>query len=106
MAVNRERKMVSRQKDYIDLDYLSLGAVKNSVDSLFTKYGKDAKVVGQSDPYSDSDRVTYYVYVEEPETDKEMNKRIEQEEKWLADREERERRDYEALKAKFEGKDK
>jgi uncharacterized protein with von Willebrand factor type A (vWA) domain len=48
--------------------------------------------------------VYQYVFKEIPETDEQMNERIANEERWFAGDEERERREFERLQAKFGAK--
>jgi hypothetical protein len=56
-----------------------------------------------SSGYGDSDRYGLAVYIERPETDEEMVERRAQEAALRSLRDEAERRQYAALKAKFEG---
>lgn len=102
MPVNRERKTVWREKEFLDLEYTSLERLRNMINSAISAYSEEAVVHKTSIPYSDSDY--YAIFVEEPETDEEMARRIETEEKYEKNREYYERQQYEALKAKFETK--
>lgn len=73
----------------------------SNIFTLITTHGADARLKKYQAEYSDSEYLAVYAY--EPETDAEMSKRIAQEEKWEAEQVERDRRDFERLKAKFGG---
>ena len=79
--VNYERKIVAKEQTYVDFDRDTLEEVLEKVNTLITEYGKDAKIQSQRDRYSDSDRETMYIFIDEPETDKEMAARIAKEER-------------------------
>lgn len=99
MAVNRERAQVERHKTDLDLEYDTLGQALATIHRLITTHGADARLKKYQASYSDSEYLG--VYVLEPETDKEMARRIAQEEKWETEQAERDRRDYERLKVKL-----
>ena len=101
MIVNRERKMVSKEQTYVNFEYDTLGSVLQQVKQLIKEYGKDAKIMCHGDAYSNSDKEYMYVYMDEPETDDEMAKRIAYEEKWAKKAEEHEAREFKRLQAKF-----
>ena len=100
MAVNRERKIVN---DYVDsdfdLEYLSLQEALGRIKELIAKYGKTATIRKYYPEYSDSEYLG--VYVDRPETDKEMAARIHSEEQWEAHQARLDAEDYARLKAKF-----
>ena len=97
MTVNRERKMVAREQTYVSFEYDTLETVLKQVKQLIKDYGPNAKIISRCEPYSDSDKENMYVYVDKPETDKEMAERIAQEEKWEKDCQERDKANYERL---------
>lgn len=102
MAVNRERKMIKVYSgSNVDLKYGTLKDALKTIKSLISEYGADAEIDTHSERYDDREYLG--VYITRPETDKEMAARIADEEKWEAVRTERERADYERLKAKFGG---
>lgn len=104
MAVNYERKMVPKEQTSIDFEYDTLELVLKKVKELIQDYGKDAKIMCRREPYSDSDREHMYIYVDEPETDKEMAERIAHEEKYAKLKEERDAAEYKRLQEKFGAK--
>ena len=98
--VDRSRKVIRAYTGTdIDLEYLTLKEAAARIQSLIAQYGEDAKIETHSPAYSDSEYLG--VYADRPETDKEMARRIAQEEKWAKDQEERDRREFERLRAKF-----
>ena len=99
MTVNRERMTLPRCKEDIDLDYTTLGEVSKLIQDLIIRYGSSALIYEKRPGHLG-------VYVQEPETDKEMADRIALEEKYAARKIEVERRQYEELRSKFEGGDK
>ncbi len=100
--VDRKRKTVKYAAESLDIDYSKLGQALERIQYLVDKYGKDAYIDTQSDPYSD--REYLYVYSEREETDGEMAARIENEKRWEKIREEAELKEFERLKAKFNSK--
>ena len=104
MKVNYERKMVSREKTSIDFEYDTLELVLKTVNRLIQEYGKDAKIMSRCEPYSSSDRKYMYIYVDEPETDKEMATRIAHEEKYAKLKEDNDAAEFERLQKKFGAK--
>lgn len=104
MKVNYERKMVSNEKTSVDFEYDTLEMVLKKVEKLIQEYGKDAKIMCHSEPYSDSDKEHMYVYGDGPETDKQMANRIAQEEKSAKFFEERDAAEYKRLQEKFGAK--
>lgn len=99
MTVNRERLILPRCKEDLDLDYKTLSEVSKLIQDLIVEYGQSAVIYEERPGHLG-------VYVQEPETDKEMADRIAEEEKYAARKLEVERRQYEELRAKFEGGDK
>ena len=104
MTVNYERKVVPKEKTSIDFVYDTLERVLKKVEQLIQEYGKDAKIMCHCEPYSDSAREYMYIYVNEPETDKEMANRIAQEEKSAKYFEERDAAEFKRLQEKFGAK--
>ena len=99
MVVNRERLTLPRCKEDLDLDGKTLDEVSKLIQDLLAEYGQSALIY-------DKRLGDLCVYVQEPETDKEMADRIALEEKYAARKLEVERRQYEELRAKFKGEDK
>lgn len=97
--VNRERKHVQNSVTSLCLEYLTLDGVLKNIQNLIEMYGGDATISKHTEEYGESEY--YYVMVKEPESDNAMAKRIAQEEKWEAQATDREKRDYEILKAKY-----
>lgn len=104
--VDRKRKTVKYAAESLDIDYCKLGQALERIQYLIDKYGKDAYIDTQRDPYLDpySDREYLYVYAEREETDGEMADRIENEKRWEKLRNEAELKEFERLKAKFDSK--
>jgi hypothetical protein len=101
MAVNYERKKVRREVTTLDLDYSSIDAAIKELQDIRRNYGTELSIQRQSYDYSDGEY--WAVMGEREETDKEMHKRITDEERWEAEQAVRDRRDFERLKAKFGG---
>ena len=97
MTVNRERKMVSKEQTSLSLNYSSLGSILEEIQRCIELYGKDATVFMRCEAYSNSDKEYPYVYMDVPETDAEMAKRIAQEEEWDKNREESDKANYARL---------
>lgn len=100
MAVNRERKMVPHEQQYVDFER-SLGDILKEVKQLIKEYGTDAYIDGRTESYSNSDRETMYVYTMGPESDEQYNTRISCEEKWAKEAEDRDAAEFKRLQAKF-----
>lgn len=101
MAVNRERQKIWRERDVIDINHDTLDQAIKTLQGFRDEYGGDARIERRD--YAYEDRQYLAVMVQEDETDKEMQRRIQQEEErdsWMA---ERERKEFERLKAKFGG---
>lgn len=101
MAVNRERKKIKREVDTLDIDYSTVAEAIRELQSVRERYGDDARIGRAQYDYSESEYWAITCMVDE--TDEQMRKRIAQEEKWEAEQAERDRRDFERLKAKFGG---
>lgn len=99
--VDHNRQTIWEAKTSIDLDYCNLKQAKMHIEELTKIYGEDARIEWYQSPYSDSDREYLYVHVERPETDAEMERRIDVEKQMEKIRLERERLQYEELKKKF-----
>jgi cell fate regulator YaaT (PSP1 superfamily) len=104
MTVNYERKMVPNEKTSVDFEYDTLEQVLKTVEKLIQQYGKDAKIISRTEPYSNSDRKYMCIYTDEPETDEEMAKRIAYEEKYAKIAEERDAAEFKRLQEKFGAK--
>jgi siroheme synthase (precorrin-2 oxidase/ferrochelatase) len=102
--VNRERILRSREKETVYLDSCTLGEAVEQLKKLVQTYGEKATLDSTCEQYSDSDKEYLRVFVDEPETDDEMNARIAQEERYAAMAENRDRREFERLQAKFGAK--
>jgi hypothetical protein len=104
MAVNYERGRVYREVATLDLDYSSIDAAIEELQNIRRDHGAErSKLRIQRQSYDYSDGEYWAVMGERDETDKEMRKRITDEERWEAEQAERDRRDFERLKAKFGG---
>ena len=99
MPVNRERKMICAQAQEFDIEFMSLQSVAELVKNLIDTYGPDA-TIGKQD-YQHEDGYYFAVMIDRPETDKEMAKRISDEEFAEEVRAMRDREEYERLKKKF-----
>jgi hypothetical protein len=66
------------------------------------KYGADAKIQRYQD-YGEDGYESIGVYEARDETDEEMNKRLELDAHWRKQREDRERKEFERLRAKVDG---
>lgn len=99
MAVNRERQKVWREKVTLDLNYDTLDQAIKTLKGHRDEYGGDARI--ELRDYAYEDRQYLAVMVQEDETDREMLRRIQQEEQHEAWQAERDRKEFERLKAKF-----
>lgn len=95
MAVNRERKMVQTNMHDLDLEYVTLADARKEIDRMITAFGENALIKKYESDYSTSEYLG--IFVDHLETDKQMAKRIAQEERM----EDLERYRYVQLKAKF-----
>lgn len=95
-----ERKLIEVQKEQVDLE-LNLSDALLLITKLINTYGADAKLEGFTERYSDSDQKYLHVVVKEPESDEQMNSRIENMTKYQAARDKFEREEYARLAAKF-----
>ena len=99
MTVNRERKLVWHEKTSINFEYDTLDKAIANLQRHREDYGGAARIEERHCKYEDG---TYLaIMVNEPETDKEMTYRIAREEKYAAQREEFDRREFERLQNKF-----
>jgi hypothetical protein len=99
MAVNRERKKIEREVSSFDIEYMSVDHVIEAMISFKKQYGGNARFLEERHAYSDGHYIA--LCVEVFETDEEMAKRIALEERWAAEDAERDRKEFERLKAKF-----
>lgn len=100
MAIDRNRKMISTEKESADLD-TSLASALNRIQYLIEKYGPDATLQNECDMYDESEYRSLRVYVKEPESDAQMKSRIIYEEKYAIACEANDRLQYERLQKKF-----
>jgi hypothetical protein len=100
--VNRNRMMRDTPMENADFDGYTLQQVAARIKGLIAQYGPTASIGKHTYPYDDGEY--QYVFKEIPETDEQMNERIANEERWFAGDEERERREFERLQAKFGAK--
>ena len=100
MAVNRNRKMISTEKESAELD-MSLASALKRIEYLIEKYGPDAELKNECDMYDEGEHRTLRVYIMEPESNAQMNNRIMYEEKYEIAREASDRVQYERLQKKF-----
>ena len=99
MTVNRERAKVWREVTSLDLEYDSLSEAIANLERYRGLYGDACRIQKRDYEYGDGE---YWAIMQErDETDAELTKRIAQEEKWEAEQAERDRRDFERLKAKL-----
>ena len=77
-----------------------LAEVRDFVDSLIEKYGKDARLDNDTEWDYDCDRSIFYLYHEREETDAEMDKRLKAAEKAKAYRKAQKAKDAAAKEAK------
>ena len=106
--------MTKKQVITVDVEDISpyefettLGNLKARIDDLITKYGVDANLDWDPDywpQYNDGPAPRYNVKINREETDKEYDKRITEETAACAVRDERERKEFERLQAKFGAK--
>lgn len=97
--VDYSRKIISIPGEPIDLDYNTLGELRNIINNLIEKYGPDTVVKKVENKYDD--HYNYFVMYDRPETDKEMNERVNKEIENEKRREDLEREEFERLKKKF-----
>ena len=101
--VNKERKIISVEKESADLDTTLKGALER-IQYLIKKYGEDAVLENTCDMYDDSGSKYLKVFANEPETDEQMKDRIELEARYEQVREKRDEAEFERLKKKFSSK--
>lgn len=102
MTVNRERKMVGKEMTTLSFEYCTLGDVLKQVQGYVEAYGADAYIDRHC--YAYEDREYDFVMMKVPETDKEMEARIAQEEKFEKECQERDKANYERLKKIYDAK--
>lgn len=100
--VNRNRMMRETAMENADFDGYTLQQVADRIAALIAEYGPTASIGKHTYEYDEGEYL--YVFKEIPETDEQMNERIANEERWFAGDEERERREFERLQAKFGAK--
>ena len=97
-----DRIKVKEQVTSVYFEYLTLEQVRTQISDLIEEYGADAFIGMEcSDPYSDSDKETMYVYVQRLENDKEYEKRMKEEARRRDMIEDRDRKEFERLQAKY-----
>ena len=100
MPVNRERQRIRVYSGYdVDIKYSTLRHAREHIDWLIETHGAEAEIDTYTPRYSDTEYLG--VYVQRLETDEEMAARIANEEIWEANWAERDRQEFERLKAKF-----
>ena len=93
------RKQIEEEVTYVDFVYSTLKYAKEQIDSLIKEYSEDAKIKESRYDYSDSTHLGVFVYRDE--TDAEMEYREKLEAKYKREQEERDAREFERLKQKF-----
>lgn len=102
MRVNRERQKVWHEKcklDYLDFENCDLDELMETLQKYRDRYGPGCRI--QKCYYDYSNDTYLAIMKKEDETDKEMQIRIDNEEKREEYFLERERQEYERLKSKF-----
>ena len=100
MAVKRERVMVRRTCGDLYLEHKSVRGLIEELQGYLDEYGDSARIECETDSYGDT---SWFVTTEELESEEEMLARVKHEEYWEKHALERERLEYERLKAKFGG---
>lgn len=100
--VTRTRKITTVAEESLDLEYCTLQEARDKLDALIAEYGPTAKINYYQLPYTEDSYL--YVFKERFETDEEMSARIATEEQHEKVREERDRKEFERLQAKFNTK--
>ena len=100
MAVKRERVMVRRTCGDLYFDQRSVRGLIEELQGYLDEYGDSARIESETDSYGDT---SWFITAEELESEKEMLARVKHEEYLESHSAERERREYERLKAKFGG---
>jgi predicted oxidoreductase len=93
-----DRKMVQKEVSSFDPEY-SLKQLKANIENLIESYGENAVISKTSDGWSDYEYLA--VFVEVLETDSQMHARLQFEAKCNAEREARDKKEFERLQAKF-----
>ncbi len=93
-----KQKRMFKTNEYVSIDYETLGDFKKSLDEWIKKHGPDARF----EYYEEYGDRYLAIMAEREETDREYNKRLEEEAHWKAIAEERDRKEFERLKAKYE----
>ena len=100
MKVNYDRKLVPDYQQYFDPEGKLIDMLVE-IKKLIKEYGPEAYIEGRTDPYSNTDRLSYAVYIKSPETDNEYSDRLAKEEKWARESDESEAAEYKRLQEKF-----
>lgn len=103
-SVNRNRKTILVEQQATYFNGLSLKEVIVRANELIVIYGEDAVVDMYEPPYDGGSHL--YVFMNVSETDAAMAERIKVEEHWEQVNSDNERKQYERLKAQFEGSSK
>lgn len=97
--MTNERKLIQKEVGTFGPEFCTLKEVLATIKYLIAEHGEDAKIIEGTYPYSDG---TYLAVVAKVlETDKEMAERIAVETAATTVQLDRERKEYERLKAKF-----
>jgi hypothetical protein len=94
-----ERKMIWKEVTSFYPDGDTLKVIKKEIERLIDAYGENAQISEECREYSDSRYLS--VQVQLPESDKQYEERLNQEERWKNQREAQERAEFERLSAKF-----
>lgn len=98
------KKIIDTPREVISLyDFEgTLGHLENLVAHWVEEYGKDARLDYAREGYTQySDSPQFQILVRREETDEEYEKRVIEERRWTANREEQDRQEYERLSKKF-----
>lgn len=99
--VDRTRKLVPRRKSSLDFEYDSLETALRKITQAIEDYGKDATIKPYNEPYDTSNKQYLGIYAMDPETDEELKRRIDNEERHEKAREKHEKAEFERLRKKF-----
>lgn len=99
MTVNRERMMVWSEYEVVNLEYDTLDEAIERFQRYRDVVGGSARFEQRQEAYSDDSYLA--LVVSKPETDAQMRARIDREEFYATQQEERDRREFERLSKKF-----
>lgn len=96
------KKIVTKEVEHIELEYLTLKEAKEYMEKCIERYGEDAKIIDDGGYDDDGNRTRVFVItVTREETDEEYDMRLVQEEQWKKRKLESDLKTYEEIKKRL-----